>query len=161
MPRTLGSPRIAVVLQSLPISEGGGCLPMNRTVVLAALTGALLVAVLIGGFIALDKTTLHWYAESAKAAPTATPVPVAPPVTAGFTSADAIRLTQNAVSSRSLAFPQGTNWMRCLTAEFRSANRKWVVTCGFYANKDDATAAVVKTYLFDDQSGQVDLGPGR
>ena len=38
---------------------------LTRSTVVAALAGALVALVAVGGFLALDRTTLHWYVEDA------------------------------------------------------------------------------------------------
>lgn len=37
---------------------------MRRTTVMATLVGALLALAIVGGFMALDRTVLHWYVET-------------------------------------------------------------------------------------------------
>jgi hypothetical protein len=113
---------------------------------LAALIGGLVVAAFIGGFLALDKTTLHVYEESNGAGASATP---------SFTSTDADKLTENAIASRSVPIPSNTHFAKCVKADYRPGNHKWIVSCEL-REVSGATPIAVRQYVFDDTTGQVE-----
>lgn len=69
-----------------------------------------------------------------------------------FSLADVLRLA----TTQSLGAVPRT-WVRCREASYRSVNRMWVVTCGFYVNRDDAEPAVTRTYTFDDRTGRLSI----
>jgi hypothetical protein len=51
---------------------------VNKTFI-AGLAGALAVLVVVGAFLVLDRTTLHWYSGEAASSPTSTSTPTATP----------------------------------------------------------------------------------
>lgn len=102
----------------------------------------------VGGALALDRTTLHIYSEGPE-----DPTPTPRIARANFTEQDVIGLSQPAVAG--LPFPTDTDWMRCVDASFRPGNGKWVVTCNYYKNREDLTAEQTRTYLFDDNTGEL------
>ena len=115
-----------------------------KSTLLAGLVGGLIVAVLVGGFLALDKSTLHWY-EGSGTAHASTP---------SFTATDADNLTENAIASGSLPIPSKTHFAKCVKASYRDGNRKWIVTCEL-REVSGATPIAVREFVFDDQTGQV------
>ncbi len=128
---------------------------MHKRTVLTALIGAQVALAVVGGFMALDKTTFHWYAESSGDSER-DPVRSSPTTEArpAFTRADVMSLAKEQIARR--PFPAGTNWMWCTGASYRSGNRMWVLTCEFRAEQA-LTAPVVAemTYLFDDRTGKI------
>lgn len=124
---------------------------MNRGTILAAGISALLVLGVIGGFLALDKTTLHWYSNS-EDRPTATAIP--PRLQPSFFESDVTRLAQVQVANQG-QFPGDTRWVRCTNASFRRGNQLWIVTCEFRLERDDTLPTATRTYTFNDRTGQV------
>lgn len=122
---------------------------MKRTV-LAAIAGGVVVLAIVGGFMALDRTVLHVYTSSDNAPPTPRPSPEAD---AAFNSLDVLRLALPQVTG--LFFPEETEWVNCVTASYRSGNRKWVVTCEYRVNRNQPSPTTTRTYLFDDRTGQL------
>jgi hypothetical protein len=83
------------------------------------------------------------------ATPARTPAP-------NFAVTDVLRLAQTQASSL-YVFPQGANWIRCVSATYHGGNHIWSVTCEYYANKDDTTpvAGGTDSYTFDDVTGKL------
>lgn len=133
---------------------------------MTVLAGVLITLAVVGGFLALDRSVLHWYVETVPTpvppptlAPTLAPTRVPTPVPTlvpepAYTLFDVIDLTQSQVSDAG-NFPAGTNWVRCLSATYRSGNRMWVVGCEFLVNRDDTNQAAFKLYSFDDRTGRI------
>ena len=119
---------------------------MKRAPVLAAVAGVLVALAIVGGFMAIDRTVVHWYMESGQTAPTPGPTRLAGPA---FTQRDVVRLVQQYV-----ARVYYEHSPRC-EADFRRGNRMWVVTCYLYVAPIDRTAEFAITYLFDDRTGQI------
>lgn len=116
----------------------------------AALVGAIFVVIVVASLAALDRTTLHLYwdtREETKSGP-------------AFTQTDVERLTQSAVTSGGFPFPRGRRWVRCTDAQYHPDNHKWVVTCEFAAVQNDP-AVITLAFVFDDNTGRVDLAGGR
>ncbi len=74
---------------------------MTRTPIRAALAGALLVVAAVGVFIAVDRTTLHWYSAEGASPPTATP-------TATATSTPTSTATPNPTATATVVPPPTT-----------------------------------------------------
>jgi hypothetical protein len=121
-----------------------------RSVLLAGIIGGLVVAGFIGGFLALDKTTLHVYEESNNGRANANATP-------SFSSTDAGNLTENAIASGTLPIPSKTHFAKCTKADYRSGNHKWIVTCEL-REVSGATPIAVREFVFDDATGQVTSG---
>ena len=115
------------------------------------LAGVFLTLAIVGGFLALDRTALHWYAESDETAPTPVPTRLAGPA---FRASDVLNLTTSQVAEAG-NFPSGTSWVRCVGADFRQGNRFWVVACEFRVNRDDANPEATKSFSFDDRTGKI------
>ena len=90
---------------------------LTRSTVVAALAGARVALVAVGGFLALDRTTLHWYAEA--------DAPVG--LTATEAEAYAIRYIHSEEESYA-GFIDG-NWLPDCEARDRS-QAGWLVSCG-------------------------------
>lgn len=118
-------------------------------IVVATVTLATVATVAIWASIA-DAPWEETSTEEASATPA--PKPTAKP-TANFTLSDVLNLAQDQIP----VFPTGTNWVRCVSASFRSGNRVWVVTCEFYVERDDRIAEQERTYTFDDRTGKLQL----
>lgn len=115
----------------------------------ASVAGAFVALAIVGGFLALDKTTVHWYAESNEEEASA-----GLPTTASFTAAQVEALTENAIADGSFKVPQTTRFAKCVQAEYLSGNDKWIVACEFRANPGDAPLET-RDFVFDDAAGQV------
>jgi hypothetical protein len=90
-----------------------------KSMLLGGLAGALIVGVLVAAFLALDKTTLHWYAGPNGHA------------SASFSTLDVQHLTESAIADGGFSVPPNTHFAKCPKAQFFSSNRKWLVTCEF------------------------------
>lgn len=126
---------------------------MNASVQ-AGIAGALVTLVLIAGFIALDKGALHWYADSGD---DDNPSPSV--ATAVFTDKEVESLTEFAIEDGAFKLPQGTQFANCVSAEFRPANDRWIVTCEFRANRSDAQPLQTRIFVFNDGEGRVEASP--
>jgi hypothetical protein len=113
-----------------------------KSMLLGGLAGALIVGVLVAGFLALDKTTLHWYADSNGHA------------SASFSALDVQHLTESAIADGGFSVPSNTHFAKCPTAVFFKTNRKWLVTCEFRETSGAAPIAT-REFVFDDRAGQV------
>ena len=80
------------------------------------------------------------------------PAPTEAP--ASFTSDEAIGITQREVAADRGFWPNNTNWVECVDADYRSSNRNWVVTCDFKVAKGGAVESA-REFVFDDQTGIV------
>jgi len=115
----------------------------------AGIAGALVALVIVGAFVALDKSTLHWYADSGDD-------DNAPSVaTAVFTDKEVEALTEFAIEDGGFQLPQNTHFAKCVNAEFRPGNDKWLVTCEFRTNTSDAQPLQTRLFIFDDAAGRV------
>ena len=106
------------------------------------LAGTFLTLAVVGGFVALERTVLHWYAESDEPA---------------FTEADVLGLATSQVVARG-DFPPGVGIVRCVSANYRSVNRVWVVTCESRVplNEPFGNRLIQRTiHSFDDRTGKL------
>ena len=143
---------------------------MSKATAMTALAGALIALVVVGGFLALDRTVLHFYTSSDDAPPTPPPTQtkskpiVSPTEEAGpaFSVRDVLALAQSDLAER--PFPGGTRFVLCLDAEYRSGNHLWIVGCGYYVEDvtfvgpslaSDRLADVHITLILDDRTGRV------
>ena len=95
---------------------------------------AVVLALVVGGFMALDKTTLHWYVpdedelvDSARKnlTPTATPVTPTPTPPPRFSASEAQALALEWVSSNFGAF----GGYECAEPELNEAESRWTSVC--------------------------------
>ena len=156
---------------------------MKRATVVTALAGALLALAIVGGFMALDRTVLHWYAAASQELPptptptatgtptpaptptatgTPTPTPTPTPVHPNFSEFDVLQLVQSDLAGR--PFPGETRFVICLTANYRSGNKTWIVRCGFYTSLSDFVGPNIQpdrladhfiSLIFNDETGRV------
>ena len=111
-----------------------------------ALVVALVLLLVVGGFMALDRTVLHWYSEeSSKEAMVTEPSFLAGEVK------DIVRdhIRRSDYNPYSPAHRNRT--IACVRAEIRP-NRVWVVTCEFRAH---TTVVAESIYLLDDETGRI------
>lgn len=123
---------------------------IKRATAVTALAGALIALVIVGGFLALDGTVLHWYVESDEPIPTPVPTRLAGPV---FLASDVLNLTRAQVEEADV-FPSDTRWVSCVRATYWSGNGVWVVECEFRVNRTD-DPEVTRSYTFDDRTGNL------
>ena len=121
-----------------------------RTTVVATLTGVLLVARRCGWFHGTRPNYASLGTQKLRSArcrrhPPLTQAPPLPNETLFNWGSNRLQ--------RSV--PQGTSWVRCVRASFRSGNRMWIVTCEYRENRDDRLAETARTYLFDDRTGKL------
>lgn len=75
---------------------------MNLSTVMTALAGAFAALVIVGVFVALDQTTLHWYATTSPGkvpTPVRTPAPTQEPEPA-FSESEVLSLTRTQIEGR-------------------------------------------------------------
>ena len=144
---------------------------MKPATVVTALAGALVALAVVGGFMALDRTVLHWYAAASEevrptptptATGTPTPAPTPTPVHANFSEFDVLELVQSDLAGR--PFPGETRFVICLTANYRSGNKTWIVRCGYYTSLSDFVGPNLQpdrladhfiSLIFNDDTGRV------
>jgi hypothetical protein len=120
-----------------------------NAIVRAGILGAMLALAVGAGFVALDKTTLHWYAESSDGGTSHSK-------TATFTAKEVQQLTEYAIADGGpIKVPATTRFAKCVKADYRKGNGKWIVTCEFRANSGDAPLET-RVFVFDDAAGQVE-----
>jgi hypothetical protein len=130
---------------------------LTRRTITPTLLGAFLALSIIGGFLALDRTALHWYAsedEHTVLATLATPQPV-------YSTRDVLALTLTQFSHSPV--PSSMHSLHCYDAHFVSQNQTWVVRCGYWVTKPafptpgvpDHAPDFPQTFSFDDQTGAV------
>lgn len=72
-----------------------------------------------------------------------------------FTEEEAISLTQRHIAQTASEWPSEMKYVGCVSAEYRSANHNWVVTCEFRVRTSQTKPEKVRIYVFDDDTGQV------
>ncbi len=111
---------------------------LTRNTVLSFLTGAFLALLIVGGFLALDRTSLHWYAEE--------DVPDA----LSATAAEAYAISYMNYEEESYAAFLNDHWLPDCKAEDRSKGG-WLVSCGLSDVLDTgASLPQILTYLVTD-----------
>ncbi len=114
-----------------------------------ALVVALVVLVLVGGFMALDRTVLHWYSpEGPNVAETQNATEEAP----AFTADDVLGVALPQVAQLG-NFPQGfEDSVSCHSASLR-ANGLWIVTCEYgHAGSQEKYP---RTFIWDSKTGRI------
>jgi hypothetical protein len=130
---------------------------LSRRTMVPALAGVLLTLIIVGGFLAVDRTVLHWYSgggESNGSTPQATATPV-------YSSRDVLALALTQFSHTPV--PQGVHSIHCYDAHYVSENQTWVVRCGYWATKPtfptpgipDHPPDYPQTFSFDDKTGEL------
>ena len=88
--------------------------------------------------------------DTAETVGAATPTPPSP----AFTEQEVLEFAGRAIAEQE-RFRPDTRWVRCTDADYRSANRMWVVTCEFRSSKDEWHPDATATFTFDDETGQL------
>ena len=97
-------------------------------------------------------TDAPWEDEAAVvAAPTAPPPPTVS--RAAFSTSDVLHVVQAEVATRG-SFSPGMAWIRCVSATYRPANGKWVVSCDFSSERG-GPSDLSRSYVFDDATGHL------
>lgn len=131
---------------------------------MAALMGALVALAVVGGFLALDRTTLHWYAE--KPVPTAVPTRIPPPTPSGP--------THTASEIMQAVYVQRPRWCNTVADEDRQyfietnrgpiwdqPRRTWILLCSFTALAVDDSGFTISNCLeVDDVTLELRRGRG-
>ena len=92
--------------------------------------------------------------------PTSPPAPTKEPQ-AAFSQTDIVRLATQQIGALPVgSLPPGARSVRCKTAEFRPANRMWVVACDFFTEttdtvKTDTAPMQTSTYTLNDADGKL------
>jgi hypothetical protein len=113
---------------------------MSRTAIVAVIAGVLVVLVVVGGFMALDRTTLHWYAGGDAAS---------------YTKLEVENLAESALARQ--PFPAGLDAVACPKASYHGGNRTWVVSCGYAISRSVPVGEidVSRVVIVDDRTGKV------
>lgn len=141
---------------------------MNRWTVITALAGAFAALVIVGVFMALDQTTLHWYATTSQAT-VPTPVPTPAPTQESepaFSESEVLSLTRTQIEGRDpLPSAPPHYWVpvHCTEARYESRRGLWLVTCEYTAYDLDPSGGAgfidagsgIYEFVFDDQTGRV------
>jgi len=71
-----------------------------------------------------------------------------------YTEQNILRIAQTQVARK--AFPEGTSWLSCYRAEYRSGPRIWVVTCGYSVEKGETESnpKYTRAYQVSDIDGR-------
>lgn len=126
------------------------CGAMNGLKLIPILVTSLATLSVVGGFMALDRTFLHWYAADEAKIQTASP---SAEMTPTLTEDQASRLAQQHASS--LRFPENARYVRCMEATYRDASGTWLVTCEYYYATDSPRPLGTGLYLIDDETGRL------
>ena len=135
----------------MPKNDGNN---MKRSVS-PTIAGAVLALSILGVFLALDRTVLHWYTpggENAGSTTSATPI---------YSTHDVLSLTLTQFSRSPV--PQGIHSIHCYETHYLSPNHTWVVRCGYWATKPafptpgvpDHPPDYPQTFSFDDTTGAI------
>lgn len=117
----------------------------TRSTVVAALAGLFVSLLIMGSFLALDRTTLHWYVAGAE--------------DGGLTAAEAEAYTiSHVLHKASFVRWKENGWLPDCEAKDRSQDG-WLVGCGLLHQRTDATRPRIVTYLVGDD-GVVTRFPG-
>lgn len=143
--RGAGSHKTTVGFSSAPALAGG----------LVGVVAALFLGLTIW-FMATETDDSETAVASTDApTPSRTPRPTpVRTVAPNFTRSDVLRLAQREVADTEV-FPRDTKWVLCDEASYRSGNRIWVVTCGFFYEENDRTPVQENSYTFSDTTGKL------
>ena len=109
---------------------------LTRSTVVAGLVGVLVALLITGGFLALDRTALHWYADGDAA---------------GLTATEAEAYAATHILNVGLPNRIEDGWLPTCEARDRS-QAGWLVRCGLVHPQDKPLPAVLTYLVADDGS---------
>ncbi len=132
---------------------------MSRATAMTALAGALISLAVVSGFLAIDRTVLHWYFETA---PTPAPFPTrdlnVPPTPSGGPSRTALEVSQ-AVET------QIPGWCTSFFAQtlrssprWGESSKVWNLGCALLPSIGSSQQPRVSCYRIDDLTLEITLG---
>ena len=128
---------------------------MSRPTILASVAGALLVLILGAGFLALDKTVLHWYDADPEEVQAPTNENTLSAAEAEAMAADYLTDVAHADPDSGEAAWIDQGWRPfCDAVERAGTSSGWVVHCGMHEVRGDGEVRQLVTYIVSD-SGRI------